>query len=138
MARLGIHRSLWVFGIFQGVANLSFMWLAHLGGGYSMMVTAIAVENLCSGMGTAAYQGFLMSLCDRRFTATQYALLSSLMAVTRVMINAPSGYLAEAVSWETYFLICTLAALPGLLLLLRFNSWSRPAVKLEPLAVAST
>jgi hypothetical protein len=61
-----------------------------------MMVAAIGMENLCSGMGTAAYAAFLMSLCDRRFTATQYALLTSLMAVTRVVVGATTGALAKA------------------------------------------
>jgi len=88
-----------------------------------MMVAAIGIENLCSGMGTAAYAAFLMSLCDKRFTATQYALLTSLMAVTRVVAGAPSGVLAKAYGWETYFLVSALAAIPGLLLLLRYDQW---------------
>jgi PAT family beta-lactamase induction signal transducer AmpG len=66
-----------------------------------------------------------MSLCDKRFTATQYALLSSLMAVTRVVAGAPTGFLAKAYGWETYFLVSALAAIPGLLLLLRYDRWRR-------------
>jgi PAT family beta-lactamase induction signal transducer AmpG len=90
------------------------------------MVAAIGIENLCSGMGTAAYAAFLMSLCDKRFTATQYALLTSLMAVTRVVAGAPTGVLAKAYGWETYFLVSALAAIPGLLLLLRYDKWQAP------------
>ena len=83
VARTGMKASLWIFGLLQSVSTLTFLALARLGHHYPMMVAAIGIENLCSGMGTAAYAAFLMSLCDKRFTATQYALLTSLMAVTR-------------------------------------------------------
>lgn len=123
VARAGMKTSLWVFGILQSVSTLSFLALARLGHHYPMMVTAIGLENLCSGMGTAAYAAFLMSLCDKRFTATQYALLTGLMALTRVVAGAPTGYLVKAFGWEWYFLISALAAVPGLLLLLRYSRW---------------
>jgi len=123
VARSGMKASLWIFGVLQSVSTLSFLVLARLGHHYPMMVAAIGIENLCSGMGTAAYAAFLMSLCDKRFTATQYALLTSLMAVTRVVAGAPSGVLAKAYGWETYFLVSALAAIPGLLLLLRYDQW---------------
>ena len=77
-------------------------------------------------MGTAAYAAFLMSLCDRRFTATQYALLTSLMAVTRVVVGAPTGVLAGTYGWPAYFILSALAAIPGLVLLLRYDEWSAP------------
>jgi PAT family beta-lactamase induction signal transducer AmpG len=123
VARYGMKASLWVFGVLQSVSTLSFFALARLGHHYPMMVAAIGLENLCSGMGTAAYAAFLMSLCDKRFTATQYALLTGLMAVTRVVAGAPSGVLAKAYGWEAYFLVCALAAIPGLLLLMRYDQW---------------
>jgi PAT family beta-lactamase induction signal transducer AmpG len=123
VARAGMKASLWIFGVLQSVSTLSFLVLARLGHHYPMMVAAIGIENLCSGMGTAAYAAFLMSLCDKRFTATQYALLTSLMAVTRVVAGAPTGFLAKAYGWETYFLVSALAAIPGLLLLLRYDRW---------------
>ena len=126
VARSGMKASLWIFGVLQSVSTLTFYALARLGHHYPMMVAAIGIENLCSGMGTAAYAAFLMSLCDKRFTATQYALLTGLMAVTRVFAGAPSGVLAKAYGWETYFLVCALAAVPGLLLLLRYDRWKRP------------
>jgi PAT family beta-lactamase induction signal transducer AmpG len=123
VARSGMKASLWIFGVLQSVSTLSFLVLARLGHHYPMMVAAIGIENLCSGMGTAAYAAFLMSLCDKRFTATQYALLTSLMAVTRVVAGAPTGVLVKAYGWETYFLVSALAAIPGLLLLLRYDRW---------------
>jgi PAT family beta-lactamase induction signal transducer AmpG len=123
VARAGMKTSLWIFGILQSVSTLSFLALARLGHHYPMMVTAIGLENLCSGMGTAAYAAFLMSLCDKRFTATQYALLTGLMALTRVVAGAPTGYLVKSFGWEWYFLISSLAAVPGLLLLLRYPRW---------------
>jgi PAT family beta-lactamase induction signal transducer AmpG len=129
VAKWGMNRSLWVFGILQAASGLSFTLLAHLGHHYPMMVTAIGVENLCSGMGTAAYAAFLMSLCDKRFSATQYALLTSLMALTRVVVGAPTGFLVEAVGWESYFVLSTFAGAPALLLLLTFPRWTRPGAE---------
>ncbi|MBI5013935.1 MAG: AmpG family muropeptide MFS transporter [Deltaproteobacteria bacterium] len=126
VAKWGMKRSLWVFGVLQAVSGLSFTLLAHLGHHYPMMVVAIGVENLCSGMGTAAYAAFLMSLCDKRFSATQYALLTSLMALTRVVVGAPTGFLVEAVGWQMYFLLSTLAGAPALVLLLANPRWIRP------------
>jgi PAT family beta-lactamase induction signal transducer AmpG len=126
VAKAGLKRSLWIFGVLQAAAGLSFTALAHLGRHYPMMVAAIGVENLCSGMGTAAYAAFLMSLCDRRFTATQYALLTSLMALTRVVIGAPTGYLVGVTGWEGYFVVATLAGAPALVLLTGYDRWRKP------------
>ncbi|MBI5445671.1 MAG: AmpG family muropeptide MFS transporter [Deltaproteobacteria bacterium] len=126
VAKGGMKFSLWFFGILQAASGLSFAVLARLGHHYPMMVAAIGVENLCSGMGTAAYAAFLMSLCNKRFTATQYALLTSLMALTRVVVGAPTGFVAEAVGWPLYFLISTLAGAPALLLLLGYSRWTIP------------
>jgi PAT family beta-lactamase induction signal transducer AmpG len=123
MTRLGMKRSLWVFGIAQGVGNLLFLVLSFTGYHYPLMVSAIATENLLSGMGTAAYSAFLMSLCNKQFSATQYALLTSLMALTRVVAGAPTGYLAERLGWPGYFLFSVSLMLPGLLLLMRFDRW---------------
>jgi PAT family beta-lactamase induction signal transducer AmpG len=137
VARAGMKSSLWLFGILQGVSTLAFLALAHLGHHYPMMVAAIGLENLCSGMGTAAYAAFLMSLCNKRFTATQYALLTSLMALTRVIVGAPTGYLAKTFGWELYFLVSMLAAAPGLLLLLRYPRWTAPSPTTAGTAIAS-
>lgn len=130
MVRLGMLRSLWIFGVFQGVSGLSFYFLAHLGHHYPMMVTAIAVENFCSGLGTSAFSAFMMSICDKRYTATQYALLTSLMGLSRVLGGAPSGYLVKALGWEHYFLFTIFVMIPGLLLLTRYRRWTE--VTAEP------
>ena len=118
--RLGIYRSLWVFGVLQGVSTAGFALLARIGSSAPALAGVIAFENLSSGMGTAAYAAFMASITDKRFTATQYALLSSLMGVPRVMASAPTGYLAKQMGWEAFFIACALAAAPGLLLLLKF------------------
>ena len=89
------------------------------------LLLVIAVENLASGMGTAAFVAFLMSLCHRRFTATQYALLSAFASVGRVWVGPLAGVLAESIGWPAFFIVSTLAALPALLLLV----WLRPAVQ---------
>lgn len=126
MLTWGLHRSLWIFGIVQGVSTLTFLALAHVGHVYPVLVAAIAAENFFSGMGNVAYAAFLMSLCNPRFTASQNALLTSLMAFTRVFAGAFTGFLAKAVGWELYFVVATLAAIPSLLLLLRYPRWARP------------
>ena len=81
------------------------------------LATVVALENFTAGLGTAAFVGFMAALTDRRFTATQYALLSSLMGVPRVLASAPTGWLAEWLGWQGFFLLCTLIAVPGLMLL---------------------
>ena len=117
MARLGLFRSLMGFGMLQAVSNLSFALLALVGKSYPLMVAAVGFENLSGGMGTAAFVAFLMALCSRRHSATQYALLSALASVGRVVIGPPAGLLAASASWPVFFLITFLAALPGLILL---------------------
>lgn len=117
MIRLGLFRSLMVFGILQAVSNLNFMWLAAVGKNYWLMAIAVGVENLAGGMGTAAFVALLMSLCNARFTASQYALLSALSAVGRVYVGPASGYLVEALDWVAFFGFTFVIALPGLVLL---------------------
>ncbi|MFQ5449069.1 MAG: MFS transporter [Nitrospinaceae bacterium] len=117
MARLKMYRALMLFGILQAVSNLSFMALAYAGKSYAMMVFAVAFENLAGGMGTASFVAFLMALCDHRFTATQFALLSALASLGRVFVGPPSGFLADQLGWPFFFFITFLAALPGLVLL---------------------
>ncbi|MBI3375914.1 MAG: MFS transporter [Betaproteobacteria bacterium] len=117
MAKMQLFRALLVFGALQAVTNLGFMLLAASGKSYVLMVTVIGLENLCGGMGTTAYVALLMALCDRRFSATQYALLSALSAVGRVYVGPAAGYLVEALGWEPFFFFTFLIALPGLALL---------------------
>jgi PAT family beta-lactamase induction signal transducer AmpG len=126
VARLGINRSLWLFGALQAISNLAYFGLARLGEpNYAFLVTTIVVENLCTGLVTAGFLAFLMSLCSLRFSATQYALLSSLMGASRDVLVAPAGGIAEATGWPMYFLITLFAAVPGLLLLPLFAPWNR-------------
>jgi MFS transporter, PAT family, beta-lactamase induction signal transducer AmpG len=122
MVRLGLFRSLMLFGVFQMISNLSFMVLAWLGKNYGVMIFAVGFENLCGGMGTAAFVSLLMALCDKRFSATQFALLSSLSALGRVLISPSSGYVINITGWSMFFFITTLTALPGLWLLWRMRN----------------
>ena len=117
LVRLGLFRSLLFFGILQAVSNLSFMVLAWAGKSYPMMIFAVAFENLAGGMGTSAFVAFLMGLCNHRYSATQFALLSSLAVLGRVFISPTSGYIVELTSWGSFFFITALTALPGLWML---------------------
>jgi PAT family beta-lactamase induction signal transducer AmpG len=117
VARYGIMRALLICGVAQAFSNVVFMAQAYVGYSLPMLSTTIAVENLTGGMGTAAFVAYLGSLCNVAYTATQYALLSSLMAFARTFFASGGGWLADQVSWITYFAITTLAAIPGLLLL---------------------
>jgi PAT family beta-lactamase induction signal transducer AmpG len=124
MVRLQLFRSLLFFGILQALSNLSFMGLAVIGKSYSMLVFAVAFENFTGGMGTSAFVALLMAMCNHRYTATQYALLSSLAALGRIFISPTSGFLVESIGWASFFFVTFLTALPGLWLLW----WLRNAV----------
>lgn len=127
MLRLGLYRALWVFGIFQALSTLGFAILANFGPSVTALGFVISFENLSAGMGTAALIAFLQHLTDTRFTATQYALLSSVIGIPRVLIAAPTGYLAAALGWMAFFMICAIIALPGLMVLRRLKretTWS--------------
>ena len=114
MAKLGMVRSLLLFGLLQAVSNLGFMWLAWMGKSYMALTTSILVENVTGGMGTVAFVALIMSLCDHRYTATQFALLSSLEALGRVFSGRPSAELVEMVGWAQFFFWSFLVALPGI------------------------
>jgi PAT family beta-lactamase induction signal transducer AmpG len=126
LSHWGINRSLWIFGGLQAISNLVYFILAQLGQNYPFMVIAINIENFCAGLGTAAFVAFLMSLCNQRFSATQYALLSSLMAISRDIVVAPAGAIAQSTGWPLFFLITLIAAIPGLALLPLFAPWNLP------------
>ncbi|UCF77299.1 MAG: MFS transporter [Betaproteobacteria bacterium] len=127
MAGLGLYRALMIFGVLQALTNLGFMALAMAGKSYSLMVAAVAAENMCGGMGTAAFVALLMSLCNHRFSATQYALLSALAAVGRVYVGPASGYLVAALGWAPFFFFTFLIALPGLWLIWLLRARLEPA-----------
>ncbi len=148
MLKLGLWRSLLLFGVLQMVSNLGFWWLAVAGKGLMPglvlpafdwgfvqlaqptpvdggLLMVIAFENLSGGMGTAAFVAFLMSLCNQRFTATQYALLSAFASVGRVWVGPLAGVLAESIGWPVFFIVSTVAALPALWMLW----WMRASVR---------
>ncbi|MGH7471906.1 MAG: AmpG family muropeptide MFS transporter [Longimicrobiales bacterium] len=129
-SRLGINRSLWVFGGLQAVSNLMYYLLAVAGKNSTLLVVAMVVENFCTGLVTAGFLAFLMSLCSVRFSATQFALLSSLMSASRDIVVTPAGAIAEAVGWPMFFIITLLAGIPGLAMLPIFAAWNqdRPSV----------
>jgi MFS transporter, PAT family, beta-lactamase induction signal transducer AmpG len=140
MLKIGLWRALMAFGVLQLVSNLAFWWLAVGGKGTlgamtipafdwvfvkiaaptpvdGALLLAVAVENLSSGMGTAAFVAFLMALCNRKFTATQFALLSAFASIGRVWVGPLAGVLAESIGWPTFFIVSTVLAFPALALL---------------------
>jgi MFS transporter, PAT family, beta-lactamase induction signal transducer AmpG len=128
MAKLGLKRSLWSFGIMQSFVGLTFCLLSVLASSEGAfrelwLVIIICLDNLMMAMGTVALTGFMMSVCNRQFTATQYALLSSVMAVSRVVLVAHAGTVVAAVGWNVFFVSTVALALPGLLMLRRFDHW---------------
>jgi PAT family beta-lactamase induction signal transducer AmpG len=131
MLRFGINRSLWVFGFLQAISTAGFALLARAGHSIPVLSGVIAFENLSSGMGTAAYVAFMASITNKKFTATQYALLSSLMGIPRVLASAPTGFFAKNLGWSSFFISCTLIAIPGMLILLKFSPWGSKEIDLN-------
>ena len=131
MPRLGLFRALLCFGVLQAGSTLTFMFLALIGHNYGLMVLAVGIENLSWGMATAAFVAYLMAMCDHRYTAFQFALLSAFDSLSRVLLGPPSGYLAQHAGWAMLFLVSALLALPGLLLILGLQK------RIEALEVAT-
>jgi PAT family beta-lactamase induction signal transducer AmpG len=113
VSRIGLFRGLWIFGGLQALSNLAYLLLAEVGRNYPLMVGTVVIENFCTGLGNSALVGFLMSLCNPLFSATQYALLSSVLSAGRDILVAPAGSLADSTGWPTFFLISFIAALPA-------------------------
>jgi len=122
--KLGMYNSLWVFGILQSLSTACFALLAHAGHNITALTAIIGFENLASGMGTVAFVAFMAMMTDKRFTATQYALLSSLMGIPRVIASAPTGYAVKFLGWEHFFIACALMAIPGLLILMKSSAFN--------------
>ncbi|MEZ2587155.1 muropeptide MFS transporter AmpG [Kluyvera intermedia] len=118
MQRLTLFRALLIFGILQGVSNAGYWMLSVTDKHIYSMAAAVFFENLCGGMGTAAFVALLMTLCNKSFSATQFALLSALSAVGRVYVGPIAGWFVEAHGWPTFYLFSVIAAIPGILLLL--------------------
>lgn len=124
LTRLGVNRCLWVFGVLQVASNLGYYALS-LVPTYPVMVSCLLVENFCSGLVVSTFVALMLSLCDPRYAATQYALLTSLNALSRDVLVAPAGRIAEAAGWPGFFLVTIAAGLPGMLLLPVFAPWGR-------------
>jgi MFS transporter, PAT family, beta-lactamase induction signal transducer AmpG len=121
--RIGQYRALWLFGLLQALSTAGFAWLVHTGPVLGWLAVVIAFENFTGGMGTAAFIGFMANLTNKEFTATQYALLTSLMGVPRTLLAASTGYMATSLGWVSFFITCALLAIPGLWLLTLFRGW---------------
>ncbi len=118
MRRLGLFRSLLYFGVLQAVANLAYMALALVGKSYTVMATSVFAEYFCSGLSTVAFIAFLMSLCDRRYSASQYALFSAFMAIGRVFVGPEAALMVEHFGWATFYFITFLIGMPPLVMLM--------------------
>jgi len=125
IGKVGINRALWIFVVFQGLSNLTYYGLSLSGKNHAFMVAAIITENFGLGLVSAVMTAYIMEMCNKRFTATQFALLSSLMAASRDILVAPAGKLVESTGWPGFFLITVAMAIPPLVLLPFIAPWSR-------------
>jgi len=123
MMRLGINRALWIFGAVQMIAILGFAWLAMVGHSLPWLALVIGLEALGVGLGTAAFVAYIAHTTNPLYTATQFALFTSLAAVPRTFANAATGYLVEYFGWVHFFVLCFVLAIPGMLLLLKVAPW---------------
>ena len=123
MVRLGINRALWLFGAVQMIAILGFAWLAVVGHSLAWLALVIGLEAIGVGLGTAAFVAYIAQTTNPLYTATQFALFTSLAAVPRTFANAATGYLVEYFGWMHFFILCFFLAIPGMLLLLKVAPW---------------
>ena len=123
MVKLGINRALWVFGAVQMVAILGFVWLAMVGHDLFVLGAVIGFEAFGVGLGTAAFVAYIAQTTHPLYTATQFALFTSLAAVPRTVANAGTGYMVESLGWVNFFILCFLIAIPGMLLLIKVAPW---------------
>jgi PAT family beta-lactamase induction signal transducer AmpG len=123
MVRLGINRALWIFGVVQWVAIFGFAGLTFAGPNIWALAAVIGFEAFAVGLGLAAFTAYLARTTDARYTATQFALFSSLAAVPRTVANAATGYLVAQWGWLHFFFLCALFAVPGMILLLKVAPW---------------
>ena len=123
MIRLGIANSLWVFGILQAISTACFALLVVVGKNHVLLTGIVTFEFLATGLGQAAYASYMAVQTNKRFTATQYAMMTSLMAIPGTVAAAITGYMAEYLGWSGFYIVCALVALPGMLLLIRIAPW---------------
>lgn len=115
--RFGIVKSLYLGSVLQGLTTLMYVWQAHAGNDLYLLMGTVSLDNLAGGMSTTAFVAYISSLCNTAYTATQYALLSSFMSLARDLLASTSGALVKVTGWSMFFVITTLMALPGLLIL---------------------
>jgi PAT family beta-lactamase induction signal transducer AmpG len=127
---LGVRRALLLFGVLQAVMNIGYLALSIYGKSTSLLVGAIAADWFCGGAAQAAFSAYHLSLCSKKFSATQYALYASAATVLGRLVGGGTGYIVEAIGWPAFFVSTMLVAIPGLLLLL-FGGLERPMVKTE-------
>lgn len=126
MVKIGINRALWVFGALQAVAILGFAWLAHVGPNQFLLAGVIGFESFASlGLGAAALVAFISRSTDPRYTATQYALFSSLAAVPRTFINSSVGFIVAETGWFLFFIVCFVLAFPAMMMLPKIAPWNK-------------
>jgi PAT family beta-lactamase induction signal transducer AmpG len=126
MVKLGINRALWVFGALQAVAILGFAWLARVGPDPLLLAGVIGFESFASlGLGAAALVAFLSRSTDPRYTATQYALFSSLAVVPRTFMNSTTGFIVAETGWFTFFIVCFALAFPAMMMLPKIAPWNQ-------------
>ena len=124
MFKLGINRALWLFGAVQMLAILGFAWLATVGHSLLWLAVVIGVEALGVGLGTAAFVAYIAQTTHPLYTATQFALFTSLAAVPRTFANAATGYMVENLGWFKFFILCFMLAIPGMLMLIKVAPWN--------------
>jgi PAT family beta-lactamase induction signal transducer AmpG len=125
MIKLGINRSLWIFGGFQLISILGYVLLSMVGYNHFVLALASGFEYLGVGMGSVALISFMAKSTNRHFTATQFALFSSIAAVPRTFVSAATGFIIEAVGYTQFFIICFVCALPGMLMLIKIAPWNQ-------------
>lgn len=128
---LGLGRALWITGFLQALSNVGYAWVSESGPISWILYTATTFEYISSGLGTGAQGVMLLRLTEKRFSATQYALLSSLFALPRIFAGPPSGLLADTLGWTNFFLLTVFMAIPGMVMLSRFVPWSQRELRFE-------
>jgi PAT family beta-lactamase induction signal transducer AmpG len=129
--RIGLGRALWIFGVFQMASNLGYAAVAQVGTNRPLMYFAQAFELGSSGLGQGAFGVLLLRLTQKRFSATQYALLSSLFSVPRILAGPIAGFMADAMGWRDFFIATVAFGLPGMYMLGRFVPWGVRDVEFE-------
>ncbi len=127
--KLGMNRALWLFALVGAAGNLAYWALASFKGGTPALLMAVGLENLGGGLVGAAFVALLMSLCNPRFSATQYALLSGVYALSRSVLSAQAGFVAEGVGWSSFFLLTVASSLPAFLLMAWLTPWNGKGAK---------